>query len=515
MISDPSVVQIYELGTAGGRYFMALEYVDGVSLDRLIGIERKLSPLVTGYIAARACAGLQAIHEQVKPITGEALRIVHRDISPSNLLLSLDGDVKIADFGIAKTYTTEPGGTTTAGTAKGKIAYMSPEQARGQHVDQRTDLFALGVVMFEALSGDIPYTRSKNDFEMLTQVVYGRARPLHLLEPGAPAALASVINRALVVDPQLRWSSAGEMRAALDAWVEREGGAAAAREELAAHVRAMRASPSAGSSPQTVELGAPIEVSPSMIIAQPHELAVTPKRVPLVPPKARRPAMSKAPLIGTGLGVLALASVAWAVWGTHAGPPVVVPPPPLPAVATDDGAADLDTDPAEDDATDVAGPEKGTSAIGPLGPVTTRPPRPPRHGHKVHAPHERLVPFDSEPAVDVYAGDKLLGHTPLQLPASQGGVRLFSAVDGIDLDYQLKSEAAGPLKVPKATLQLRVDPWAEVTLDGRAMGVTPLRPMTVYAGRHVIDLVNDQLGRRRRVEVQLAPDEVKVVREKL
>src|SRR5439155_23964963 len=104
----------------------------------------------------------------------------------------------------AKTYTTGAGVTTTAGTAKGEIAYMSPGQARGEHVDQRTDLFALGIVMFESLSGDIPYSRSKNDFEMLTQVVYGRGRPLHLLEPGTPPKVASVIERALVIDPALR-----------------------------------------------------------------------------------------------------------------------------------------------------------------------------------------------------------------------------------------------------------------------------------------------------------------------
>jgi serine/threonine-protein kinase len=539
MISDPSVVQIYELGSVGGQYFMALEYVEGASLDRLLGARRKLSALVTAYIASRACAGLQAIHEHARAAQGGAMRIVHRDISPSNLLLSMGGEVKVADFGIAKTSTTDPGGTTTHGTTKGKIAYMSPEQARGQSVDQRTDLFALGVVMYEAMAGDLPYARSKNDFEMLSQVVYGRRTPLATLLPDAPAPLAEVIERAMNLDPEQRWPSARQMRSQIDAWLDRQShGAQRARDELGALVRGMRVAPSLAVPVGRAQTKA-VDAHARTVLSRPMEgapvppLQVTPKMVPAgpsteaaspLPSPPRRRFRPKRSIGAAALATLAIVCVTWLVTQERASEPVLPvvidapPPAPLPP--------ELAVVPT------VIHEQEVHPGVTPLGPVAPHPkvrtpphvpspsppsPPPPSPPALPVPPPEKALTFDAQPGVDVYAGQRLLGHTPLQvsMAGESAQLRLVSAADGIDYDYELQGDSPQQLKVPQATLHVRVDPWAEVTLDGRPLGMTPVAPMTVFAGRHVIVLVNDDRKVRRQVDVMLAPNETKVVREKL
>ncbi len=527
MISDANVVRIYELGNAGGQYFMALEYVDGTSLDRLLQVKKKHTPVVAAYVAARAAAGLQAIHEQRHPDTAEPLKIVHRDVSPSNLLLSVDGEVKVADFGIAKTFMTDPGGTTTVGTAKGKIGYMSPEQARGQKVDQRTDVFALGLVLYELLAGDIPYQRTKNDYEMLAQVVHGRGRALKQVVPEVPAPLLEIVDRALALDPEKRWQNARSMRAALEAWLGQQPEAAGAASQLGAMVAKIREArvlqPATG--PQTQD-GGVAPVSPSMIVsvgtvnvrtpqAPPPAPEVTPKVTPVIPDEAVPAGKKKrrlAPVLAAVLGALAVVSVAYGLSASTETPAPATAPAPVPVPVK---SAEVQPAPTEEE--DEA-PEVDEA------PVANTPARPHRaRARKVapapvktaEKPIERTVAFESVPPVDVYAGSTLLGRTPLELPAKPAALRLVSAADGIDYTVNVAGQEPEKVVVPRGSLHVRVDPWAEVTLDGRALGMTPVSPVRVYAGRHVVDLVNDELKTRRRVEVEVAAGETKVLREKL
>ncbi|MBK7861787.1 MAG: serine/threonine protein kinase [Archangiaceae bacterium] len=517
MISDPGVVQIYELGLSGGQYFMALEYVDGVSLDRLFTARRKLSPLIAAYLASRALGGLQAIHEQAGPGSREALKIVHRDISPSNLLLSIAGDVKVADFGIAKTFTTDPGGATTHGTAKGKVAYMSPEQARGQAVDQRTDLFALGIVMYEALAGDIPYARSRNDLEMLSQVVYGRKKPLETLAPGVPPELAEVISHALKLDPDERWPSARAMKAPLDAWLEHEHGIERARGELAELVKGLRETPSSTGHSETREVGH-VGVALQKLASPIHETVFSRPAAPMTAepvtaapaaPPARRRRSPVGFVVGGACAALGLVAIGWAALYT--------PEPEEPAPA-DVAPVVVEREPVMPAPLGAVGEDEGRPAATPSNRSRVRPVKrsvPPPV--KPVAPPEKLLAFETQPPVDVYAGDKKLGRTPLEvsMPGASAQLRLVSAADGIDFDYELKGEQPQRFAVPRATLHVRVDPWAEVTLDGRPLGMTPMAPITVFAGRHVIVLVNAEKKARRQVDVKLEANEMKVVREKL
>ncbi|MBL8955137.1 MAG: protein kinase [Myxococcaceae bacterium] len=527
MISDSNVVRIYELGNAGGQYFMALEYVDGSSLDRLLQVKKKHTPIVAAYIASRAAAGLQAIHEQRHPDTGELLKIVHRDVSPSNLLLSIDGEVKIADFGIAKTFMTDPGGQTTHGTAKGKIGYMSPEQARGQKVDQRTDLFALGLVLYELLAGDIPYQRTKNDYEMLAQVVHGRGRALRQVVPDVPAPLLEMVERALALDPEKRWQNARSMRAALEQWLDAQPGAAAAAAELGAMVTQLRQAraphPVTSRETQDVAVASPPQGTVNVRTPQAAPAPdVTPKVTPVIPdeavpgPKKKKPSL--VPVLAAVLGALAVISVAF---GVSSGAEDALPPVPVVPVPTAEvqRAAEPEPEPTADE------PEPAADEPEPAAdePVTTLSPTRPKRAKArkvaapapVAAPIEKTIAFEAVPPVDVYAGSTLLGRTPLEVPARPSALRLVSAADGIDYMVNVAGEQPERVVVPKGTLHVRVDPWAEVTLDGRALGVTPVAPVSVYAGRHVVDLVNDDLKQRRRVEVEVMAGEAKVLREKL
>ncbi len=150
-LNHPNVVHIYDFAKHEDTYFLAMEYVRGASLydlrKRCKELMEPISPLLAAQIALEVCRGLGYAHRLSDG--GRSLGVVHRDVTPHNVLLSFEGAVKLTDFGIARAGAR----LTSAGTLKGKFAYMSPEQARGQDVDARTDLFALGIVLWEMLTG--------------------------------------------------------------------------------------------------------------------------------------------------------------------------------------------------------------------------------------------------------------------------------------------------------------------------------------------------------------------------
>lgn len=203
------IVQVYDFGAADDTYYMALELIDGADLDSLIdGMLRREMRLPTDlslYIATQLLVALDYAHSVV--IDGQPLNIVHRDISPSNILLSLHGEVKLTDFGIAKSRGRKH--KTQTGHTKGKVAYMSPEQVRGEELDGRSDLFAVGVLLYEMLTGTHPFY-APTDLTLLNNILGGRRRPVtdFLIEP--PAGLVTLVDALLEVDAAKRPQSAAE-----------------------------------------------------------------------------------------------------------------------------------------------------------------------------------------------------------------------------------------------------------------------------------------------------------------
>jgi tRNA A-37 threonylcarbamoyl transferase component Bud32 len=229
-----NIIPVFDFGKVGDEYFLAQEYILGRDLGRLTSrlVEREghpLSPAVVLFAASETLKALEYAHTKLGE-NGRPMGIVHRDVSPSNILVSARGEVKLFDFGIVKA---EGRVTKTQhGVVKGNVSFMSPEQARGGDVDARADLFSLGLVIFYCLTGDVLY-HGNTTYELLVKAATGPG-PEELARIAAvPAPCAAILERALQVDPALRYASAAEFAAALAPHV---GGAPA---EVARLMRAL------------------------------------------------------------------------------------------------------------------------------------------------------------------------------------------------------------------------------------------------------------------------------------
>ncbi len=215
-LNHPNIVQVYDFGLSDGAHFFAMEYVHGEDLGHIMKAatlaDRRLPLELAIGVIAEAAAGLHYAHEKTGP-DGASLQIVHRDISPSNLLVSYDGAVKLTDFGIAKwsKRTTE----TRYGGIKGKIAYMSPEQCRAGALDRRSDVFGLGILLYELTTGTRLYQGS-SDFAVLEQIVHQDVPRPSTRRPDYPAEVEQIVMKALAKDPAQRHENARELQLELE-----------------------------------------------------------------------------------------------------------------------------------------------------------------------------------------------------------------------------------------------------------------------------------------------------------
>jgi len=218
-IEHPRCVHIEELREDSGVLYLVMEYVRGGSLSQLMAAvtaeSRRLAPALAAHIAGATADGLGAAHD-ARDESGEPLGVVHRDVSPQNILLSRSGHVKLIDFGVAKARGRAQ--QTSTGTLKGKFRYMAPEQARGLPLDHRADLYALGIVLWEMLTGRRLFD-GDNDLRVLDLVRDPRVARPSRLAPEVPDALDRVVLKALAIDPARRFQHAVQMRRALFAAV--------------------------------------------------------------------------------------------------------------------------------------------------------------------------------------------------------------------------------------------------------------------------------------------------------
>lgn len=214
-IGHPNVAQVQELAREDDELYLVMEYLEGESAAGLARRARarrtRLAPALCAYIVAEACAGLHAAHELRSP-EGKPLDLVHRDVSPQNLFVGYDGTIKVLDFGIAKAAGRIT--TTEAGTLKGKFEYMSPEQAAGQPLDRRSDVFSLGIVLYELATQRRLFKRGSQT-ETLRAVCDDPIVPPSELVEAFPAELEAVCLKALARDPDARYASANDFRRAL------------------------------------------------------------------------------------------------------------------------------------------------------------------------------------------------------------------------------------------------------------------------------------------------------------
>jgi serine/threonine protein kinase len=224
-LSHPNIVQVFDVGTFDDTYFLAMEHVHGEDLRSIVRQMKKKDvvefPLEHALsVVLGMCAGLAYSHDQ-HDLDGTALHIVHRDVSPQNVIVTFTGDVKIVDFGIAKSDARVEEIGDQTGRLKGKIPYMSPEQARGETIDWRTDIFATGVVLFELTTGTRLF-KAASEYESLKRICTGDYPLPSQSRPGYPRELETIVMRALARDRRQRWQSAREMQRAIEELVRKE-----------------------------------------------------------------------------------------------------------------------------------------------------------------------------------------------------------------------------------------------------------------------------------------------------
>ncbi len=215
-LTHANIAQIHDLGCINGDYYIAMEYVPGHDLrviyDRCVRMNQKLSIGCVCYIMSKVCEGLDYAHNK-KNANGEPMNIIHRDISPQNIMIGYDGEVKLIDFGIAKA--TNQSNATQVGILKGKFSYMSPEQVSGKtNIDRRSDIFAIGIVLFELLTLKRLFLGA-SDFETLEKIRKVEVSPPTLYNSAIPEELEDIVLKALEKDVTQRYQTAQELQEAL------------------------------------------------------------------------------------------------------------------------------------------------------------------------------------------------------------------------------------------------------------------------------------------------------------
>jgi eukaryotic-like serine/threonine-protein kinase len=503
-LSHPNIVQIFELGEHAGTYFLAMEFIHGVNLRtlkrRLDERQLEVPAGLAAWICAQALKGLHYAHTLTNE-AGASMNIVHRDVSPDNVLVGFNGTVKMVDFGIAKASSSLS--TTNAGTVKGKYAYMSPEQLSGQKADPRTDVYAMGVVLYELITGGRPF-QGPSEGALVRSILQDTPRPPRETRPALAPELEELTLRAIARNPQERFPSAESMATALEAYAVGAGGMTQQKVksllrglfgEEADIVSAVGARPKSGgslnASPPSSHVGSalvntgtssalrktgdapPQTASQWVNVDLSTHFTVSIAEVPLPPPPAAAPPPPAPPrrpwlpwlVVGGSMAALGL-GVGLTLPALHA------PSGPPPARVS------LQTLPS----TEALAPPPAPVAVD----VSALPQRPP-------AP-------EAAPAASPAARAE---GTPAEAPPPEAPAAEAPRPPE-------PRHAARPGKPASGTVSLRVNPWAEVLYAGKSLGVTPLAPFELPSGTHTLTLVNQDLDVKRKVKV-VVPESRQVV----
>ena len=412
-LNHPNVVQVLEVFRSDDELFIAMEHLDGETLGGFVDaneVAARRIPLEESlYIIAQVLAGLDYVHER-RDSDGQPMQLIHRDISRRNVLLTYDGGVKVIDFGIARRANVL--GATAAGIVRGTIAYMSPEQARGLHLDRRCDLFAVGTLLYELAVGAEAYS-GDSDFDVLKQIIEGPIPDPTRVVAGFPPVLHEVIARAQQKKPADRFQTAAQMLAAV------ENAAAALGLPLSAttlkptmqslfreHIEAWGVLRRDDGAHRDKAL-ATLTASGGLAFAEEAAVAVAPTEL------AARPPSRKAPIV---LGLLAAAALsgglAWWSGGRHS-----TPTPAAVDMALDrDGAVPRD-------------------AAQPPDAALVFVPQPIANKHRQHEAHGKgQLVLEAHPWCDVTIDGSSLGPTPLVVPLPSGVHKVHLRNREFDID---------------------------------------------------------------------------------
>jgi serine/threonine-protein kinase len=500
-----NVCGIHEYGEAGGLQYIAMEYIQGDDLKRHIKDTGGLPPTDAFEIALQLAKSLQSIHD---------VGIVHRDLKTANAMIDKDGLVRLMDFGIAKKVDTEASqGATAVGHIIGTPEYMSPEQARGEKIDFRSDIYALGIVIYEIFTGKVPFQAETP----LGTIFKHLQDPPPLSGPPAakiPGPMIQVLTKALAKDPNDRYPSVRVMidalrdarTAALPGTGAAQGGVVrpsdddldttslAARSTISAPPGATIVAPPPSFARPPAATGQRPTPPPRPAPSVSHEAPPTRLSRPMQAPPPSRGRSGMAFWLLLPAGALVVLSAIAIVLVTQFWPSPAPAPTPTASVANPDVTPvdDVATPTPESQATPIAGAEESPSVA-----LPTPPPR----------------------------------QTPIQTPAPEGTptprTRATLPLIQVTPTPHVAAPTPPPAKSPgnpaneSGVIKIVVRPWAEVVVDGQVIGNTPIRPLTLAAGQHTVRVtnpdykplfrkVNLRAGEELKVEIDLTWEGIKI-----
>lgn len=499
-LSHPHVVQIFDLGEHDDAPYIVMEYLDGEDLHAVRrAAQRSGKPMPDTFAAkyvAMAAEGLHYAHTRVGH-DGKPLHIVHRDVSPQNLFCTMDGGLKVVDFGIAKLAST----ATFSGKLKGKLGYMSPEQARGEELDGRSDVFALGVVLFELLTRT-RLTPKMNDLQLLDFMAGDEAFDAPTARRAdLPQDLEAIISRALARNRDERFQSARELQDALEAWLISQKSAVTAndlrdwlRDLFAARIVDRRKLIDAALHMETVSPSAALD------LAKLARQETTGSRST----STRLPTRNRALAVGLGAGALLLLGVlAFALWPR--GEPPRPAPPPAPVAAVEPPK-----------------PKEAPAPAAPANPVLII--------DTVPTGAELVIGGVSRGPAPQTIEDLPLGRVTIEASLegyadSKREVTLEHAGERVRIELALKpllvltapvpAKKAPPPRAAPGKLSLKTTPWTQVFFGKKKLGDTPLVNVALPAGTHQLKLVAPDTGQKLDIEVEIKSNQTTVKKLKL
>jgi serine/threonine protein kinase len=530
LLEHPNIVQVFDFGEYSKTYYIAMEYVEGESLRTILKyyMARVRPTPLTPMLAwvQNVCEGLAYAHS-LKDDTGKNRNIVHRDITPENILISKAGTAKVVDFGVAKAAHNPH--LTTAGKIRGKPAYIAPEQIRGEQVDRRADVYSLGVTLYEALAGGYPFAGT-NQFELLFSILNKNLPALHEIRPEVDSALSALVSRAIARDPKQRYPDMHALGSEIDDYLNSHGLRVKSSElaAIVAQVKQWVSSPADRSS-NSPSPGPLIQAGSMGQEAQPARMVeANPRREEMAELEVAPAAAGSAPRgRSIALGALLGASVAIGVsimatrQTARSADPLAHPAPPFgagvaPPVAQPTASAVESSAPA---ILLIPGKAEVPAALDP-------PPAPldsPSKAHRRHraqrtaiSPAVKPAPPRSVAVVRPAARPKQTGvakterpesrEVPSPEPAAVGSPPVMAAV-----------RTPGLLRASTEVgwLNLRTEPWCEVYHRTGLVGTTPINRLVFPAGRHSLRLVNKPAGIEKDIVVDVRPGEESTVRLRL
>src|SRR5215217_3385744 len=521
-LNHPHIVQIFDFGEAEGSYFLAMELIDGPNLRRwqrqAASKGQPLAPNICAKVVAQAAEGLAFAHDFVDPTTGQPLGLIHRDVSPDNILVSRQGAVKVVDFGIAKVAGQKH--RTQTGIVKGKVAYMPPEQVRADPLDRRVDVYALGVVLYELLTGKLPIDGA-SELALMQAIVSREPMPVSRYRQDVPAALQDIITKALRKDREDRYPDCRALQVDLERFVLSVGEPVGAYQVAQAveqvveerivptpapmssrpEVREARAETPERTVPSRPEgrearEEAPERTVPSGSPRKPPVRTGEADAVPAVfeqetqtrpradPRNAKRKALVPAAIAGA---VLLVAGGGYALLGggTPAEAPTGAPTKVAGSAETATGTTSKMAGSTETPTgTKVAGAPETPTGTATAAQGTTATPAEDPQGEAALEAQLAAKRGQGELAVETDEDSGLLSFTA----SPAGGTQTPSS--------EQKKPVSRVVKGALGSVEFRIRPYAVVYLDGKKLGETPLATIDVPEGIYAVTAVNTRLGKK-------------------